>query len=57
MLTGSYWTGRETTGDIEMRFWKKQLIDSYPEELGMHPDSYPEELGMHPVSAIRDKKS
>ena len=46
VLKGSYWTGRETTGDIEMSFWKKELVDSYPEELGMHP-----------VSAMRKKKS
>lgn len=45
MLTGSYWTGRKTTGDIEMRFWKKE-----------HVNTYPEELGVHPVSAVREKK-
>ena len=46
VLTGSYWTGRKTTGDIEMRFWKKELVDSYPEELGTHP-----------VSEVRERKS
>ena len=46
VLTGSYWTGRETTGDVEMRFWKKELVDSYPKELGAHP-----------VSKLRENKS
>lgn len=46
VLTGSYWTGRKTTGDIKMRFWKKELVDSYPEELGAHP-----------VSEVRESKS
>ena len=39
VLTGSYWTGRKTTGHIEMRFWKKEIVDRYPEELGAHPVS------------------
>ena len=46
VLTGSYWTGRKTTGDIKMRFWKKELVDSYPKELGVHP-----------VSEVRESKS
>ena len=46
MLVGGYWTGRKTTGTIEMRFWKKELIDHYPEEMGPHP-----------VSKVRGNKS
>ena len=46
VLAGGYWTGRKTTGDIEMRFWKKKLIDHYPEEMGPHP-----------VSEVREHKS
>jgi hypothetical protein len=38
-LEGGYWTGRKTTGDIEMHFWKKERIDSYPKEIGRHPIS------------------
>jgi len=36
---GEYWTGRKTTGHIEMTFWKKVKLDQYPEELGPHPVS------------------
>ena len=46
MLTGGYWTGRKTTGTVEMRFWKKELMNRYPEELGPHP-----------VSEVRANKS
>ena len=45
-LAGGYWTGRKTTGDIEMSFWKKERIDSFPKELGPHP-----------VSEVRENKS
>lgn len=45
-LEGGYWTGRKTTGHIEMEFWKKDFLDKYPEELGSHP-----------VSAARENKS
>lgn len=38
-LAGGYWTGRKTTGTIEMHFWKKEQIHSYPEEMGTHPVS------------------
>lgn len=38
-LTGGYWTGRKTTGTIEMHFWKKERINSYPKEIGTHPVS------------------
>ncbi len=36
-LKGEYWTGRKTTGDIEMEFWKKERLDDYPSNLGKHP--------------------
>ncbi|MFC1596217.1 hypothetical protein ACFL4D_02920 [Candidatus Margulisiibacteriota bacterium] len=38
-LVGEYWTGRKTTGQIEMTYWKKERLDYYPEELGEHPVS------------------
>jgi hypothetical protein len=38
-LKGEYWTGRKTTGDIELTFWKKEFLDKYPSELGIHPVS------------------
>ena len=46
MLRGGYWTGRKTTGNVEMSFWKKELMDHYPEEMGPHP-----------VSEVRANKS
>ncbi|RZK22432.1 MAG: hypothetical protein EOO43_09615 [Flavobacterium sp.] len=45
-LEGEYWTGRKSTGNVKLSFWKRKLVDSYPTELGEHP-----------VSAIRDNKS
>ena len=44
-LKGEYWTGRKTTGEIEMSFWKKEKHDSYPDNLGEHP-----------VSSVRQSK-
>ena len=44
-LKGGYWTGRKTTGIIEMHFWKKERINSYPREIGPHP-----------VSEVRENK-
>ena len=38
-LAGGYWTDRKTTGTIEMHFWKKKQINSYPKEMGAHPVS------------------
>lgn len=38
-LDGEYWTGRKTTGNIQMEHWKKELLDYYPKELGSHPVS------------------
>ena len=45
-LTGGYWTDRKTTGTIEMHFLKKERIDSYLKEMGLHP-----------VSEVRKNKS
>jgi len=45
-LIGEYWTGRKTTGNIEMDFWKKEKLEFYPTEIGTHP-----------VSEIRDGRS
>lgn len=36
-LCGDYWTERKTTGRIELEFWKTELLEKYPEELGNHP--------------------
>ena len=36
-LSGDYWTGRETTGRVELEFWKNEHLEKYPEELGEHP--------------------
>lgn len=45
-LVGQYWTGRKTTGTIEMIFWKKKKITTFPSDLGDHP-----------VSAVRNHQS
>lgn len=44
-LIGEYWTGRKTTGTINLNFWKKEQLDKYQENLGEHP-----------VSKIRDEE-
>lgn len=36
-LIGDYWTGRETTGRIELKFWQDIRLEKYPKELGKHP--------------------
>lgn len=38
-LCGKYWTERQTTGDIELEFWKKEKYQEYPDEIGEHPVS------------------
>lgn len=38
-IEGEYWTGRKTTGNVAMDFWKKELLDAYPKSLGEHPVS------------------
>lgn len=45
-IEGEYWTGRKTTGHIEMTFWKKEKLEKYPPEIGKHP-----------VSKVRNDKS
>ena len=45
-LKGGYWTGRKTTGTIEMHFWQKKSINSFPKEMDPHP-----------VSEVRENKS
>ena len=39
VLKGEYWTGRKTTGDIELTFWKKEHLDYYSSLMGEHPVS------------------
>lgn len=36
-LKGDYWTGRKTTGDVDLKFWKKEKLQSFPKDLGNHP--------------------
>jgi hypothetical protein len=38
-LFGEYWTGRKTTGSIELDFWTIEKKDTIPEDLGGHPVS------------------
>lgn len=38
-LSGQYWTERQTTGQVELEFWKKKKLQEYPDELGEHPVS------------------
>ena len=38
-LSGEYWTGRKTTGEINVEFWKKEKLNYYPDEIGSHPVS------------------
>ncbi|CAC9603213.1 hypothetical protein [uncultured Gammaproteobacteria bacterium] len=38
-LDGEYWTARKTTGNVELEFWKKELISKYPNEMSKHPVS------------------
>lgn len=45
-LIGYYWTGRKTTGNIEMEFYADDKLDYFPKEFGKHP-----------VSEVRDYKS
>jgi SMODS-associating 2TM, beta-strand rich effector domain len=32
-ISGEYWTGRKTTGIIDMTFWKKERMESFPNDL------------------------
>ena len=36
-LKGDYWTSRKTTGEIEMTFREKKLLQEFPDDLGNHP--------------------
>lgn len=45
-LSGEYWTGRKTTGEITIEFWKKDKLNYYPDDLGSHP-----------VSEVRENKN
>ena len=38
-IVGEYWTGRKTTGQIEMSYWKKEKMDCFPDGIGKHPVS------------------
>ncbi len=38
-LDGEYWTERNTTGSIDMEYWKSEKLDNFPDELGAHPVS------------------
>lgn len=38
-LNGEYWSSRETTGTIYLKFWKKDKVDVYSEIFGAHPMS------------------
>jgi hypothetical protein len=38
-LTGTYWTARKTTGDVELKFRSKERLDEFPADLGPHPVS------------------
>ena len=38
-LIGEYWTGRKTTGQVEMELWKDEKLEYYPEYIGNHPVS------------------
>ena len=43
-MKGEYWTERNTTGIIEMTYWKSEKLDYYPDDLGEHPVSKNEGL-------------
>jgi len=38
-LKGRYWTERKTTGEVELTFREKKLLDDFPADLGVHPMS------------------
>jgi hypothetical protein len=38
-LKGTYWTERKTTGEIELAFRQKELLEEFPGNLGEHPMS------------------
>lgn len=36
-LEGEYWTERLTNGTIKLEFYKKEKLNLYPDDLGVHP--------------------
>jgi hypothetical protein len=36
-LNGRYWTARSTTGEIELHFREKKLLEEFPKDYGTHP--------------------
>jgi hypothetical protein len=46
-LCGEYWSGRKTTGNIEVEFWKKEKLNCFPKSL----------KNGHPVSQVRGFRS
>jgi hypothetical protein len=38
-LTGRYWTERKTTGEINLKFSCKRILEELPSDLGPHPAS------------------
>ena len=40
-LKGTYWTERKSTGEIELTFRQKELLEEFPDDLGSHPMSPP----------------
>lgn len=36
-LEGDYWTERKTSGEIKLKYWKTERLESYPVEIGNHP--------------------
>lgn len=38
-LVGRYWTERKTTGEIQLEFYSKEMIEEIPADFGEHPAS------------------
>jgi hypothetical protein len=36
-LNGRYWTARSTTGEVELTFREKKLLEEFPKDFGTHP--------------------
>ena len=36
-LQGCYWTQRNTTGEVTLEFYSKELLEQLPEGIGEHP--------------------
>jgi len=43
-LTGRYWTERKTTGEIELVFHTKKILEEIPESIGTHPLNPPRKI-------------